>query len=97
MLRGGFPLPGTVRERRDAAYLNSHFLQVDCSGDLFPLVQVWVVSFAENPLQMLKLKSTERRPFSPATTSGVVAEQRHINDWRRGSGRCSQPTTECVL
>lgn len=47
------------------AYLHSGFSQIDFQSQLFSSVDVRVVCFSKNPLQLLQLGAGERGPDAP--------------------------------
>lgn len=62
-----------------AAYLHSGFSQIDFESQLFSGVDVRVVRFSKNPLQLLQLGAGERGPDAPLlpllVQSAVIREE----------------------
>lgn len=63
----------------EAAYLHSGFSQIDFESQLFSGVDVRVVRFSKNPLQLLQLGAGERGPDAPLLSllvqSAVIREE----------------------
>ena len=62
-----------------AVYLNSGFSQIDFKSQLLSGVDVRVVCFSKDPLQLLQLRAGERGPDAPLlpllVQSAVIREQ----------------------
>lgn len=61
------------------AYLHSGFSEIDFECQLFSGVDVRVVCFSKNPLQLLQLRAGERGPDAPLLSllvqSAVIREE----------------------
>lgn len=70
---------GADRRLRDAAYLHSGFSQIDFESKLFSGVDVRVVRFSKNPLQLLQLGTGEGGPdaslLALLVQSAVIREE----------------------
>lgn len=71
-----------------AAYLHSGFSQIDFECQLLSGVDVRVVRFSKNPLQLLQLGAGERGPDAPLLSllvqSAVVREEL-VGNWNKMS------------